>query len=196
MNACQPRGHLIGRTSVIRGETQSRTKILESLVILFRREVNLAQSSQSTSRLEQVMILLEEVNRMACHGSSELISRRKCIISLPRQMFSKEIAVGINALLLNPSSSKRVGNHGRKRLQSICLEVSEVIRLCQSIDTKEMIELSDGHFFGCSVYESAATHHIMIVEPLRSICFKIDILSSLLYLSSGRAVLTKIIIIG
>ena len=63
----------------------------------------------------------------------------------------------------------------------------------QRIDTEKMIELRDGHLIGTAVNESTTAQHIVIVQPLRSISLKVYILSRILNLAAGRAVLTEII---
>ena len=78
---------------------------------MFGREVNLAQSSQGTGRLEEVAILSEQLNRMMSQRRSKLMSHRKRAICLPLKVFAKEITIGIYALLLKQISATRVGNH-------------------------------------------------------------------------------------
>ena len=197
VNACKPRSHLIGRRTMGRSEMERKAETLERLNVLSGREIHFTQCSHSTSRLEEVFVLAEEGNGMMGKSCGKLVAGSEGAVRLPTPlMLLVEIAIGIQALLLEQVGTKRVGNHSRERLQGVGFEVREVPGTGQRIDADEVVELSQRDFFRCAFHESAAAHHVVIVEPLRRIRLQADMLGCICYLATGCAVLAEIIVIG
>ena len=156
-------------------------------------EVDFSQRAVGTGGLIQVLVVAEERPGLFGHKQGQPGGGQGAAVGREAR---DQITVTLGFACAQQSGLHAVGQHRGKRLQAVGLEVDTARGVCCGIGAQQVVKLRLRHIGGISGNQSAASQHIVIINPLRSVALERHFCVYAVYFGTGSGILSQIIIIG